>query len=116
MPLRRWLARSRAQPGAPGLTSLTVTHDGWRSVMEDLHAARGRLLSLWGSREGGVDYVRGAALAESQGLIVSLPVRGKGEDTSYPGLDDLFPAAARMQRAIFDLSGLGAHDADGRPG
>jgi len=114
MPLRRWLARSREQPGAPGLTALMVTPDEWRSVMEDLRAAGGRLLALWASRDGGVDYVRAAALAESQGFIMSLPLHRQGEGTAYPGLDDLFPAAARMQRAIHDLSGLCATDPDSR--
>jgi Ni,Fe-hydrogenase III large subunit/Ni,Fe-hydrogenase III component G len=115
MPLGRWLGRTRPQSGAPGLTSLTATRDEWRSVMEDLRTAGGRLVALWASREGSVDYIRAAALAEPQGFIVSLPVRGERDDTSYPGLDDLFPAATRMQRAILDLSGLRATDADRRP-
>ena len=114
MPLRRWFAHAREHPGGSGFSSLMVTHDDWRSVMEDLRAAGGRLIALWASREAGVDHVRGVALAESRGLIASLPVQGDGEP-SYPRLDDLFPAAARMQRAILDLSGLRASDADGRP-
>ena len=113
MPLRRWFARTRGQPGAPGLQSLTVTRDEWRSVMEDLRAAGGRLVALWASRESGVDVVRAAAIAEPRGLIVSLSLTG--EDTSFPGLDDLFPAAARMQRAVTDLSGVRATDGDSRP-
>jgi Ni,Fe-hydrogenase III large subunit/Ni,Fe-hydrogenase III component G len=113
MPLRRWFARSQRQPGAPGLKSLTVTPDEWRSVIEDLRAAGGRLVALWASREGNQDRVRAASLADSRGLIVSLPLQG--EDASYPGLDDLFPAAARMQRALQDLSGVRASDSDGRP-
>jgi Ni,Fe-hydrogenase III large subunit/Ni,Fe-hydrogenase III component G len=113
MPLSRWFARSRWQSGPAELRSLTVTRDEWRAVMEDLRAAGGRLVALWGSREGSLDVVRAAALAESGGLIVTLPLAG--EDTSFPGLDDLFPAAARMQRAVRDLSGVRASDADSRP-
>ena len=113
MPLNPWFARSQWQPGAPGLESLTVSPDEWRSFMEDLRAAGGRLVALWASRERGLDIVRAAALTESRGLIVSLPVRS--EDTSYPGLEDLFPATARMQRALRDLSGVRASDADDRP-
>jgi Ni,Fe-hydrogenase III large subunit len=33
----------------------------------------------------------------------------------YPGLEALFPCASRMQRAIFDLSGVRASDPDRRP-
>jgi Ni,Fe-hydrogenase III large subunit len=36
-------------------------------------------------------------------------------DTPYPGLEDLFPAAARMQRAMADLSGIRSTDPDTRP-
>ena len=113
MPISAWYARSERQPGAAGLESLNVTRDEWRAVMEDLRAAGGRLVALWASREGGRDIVRAAALADSRGLIVSLPL--PTEDASYPGLDDLFPAAARMQRALRDLSGVRASDTDERP-
>ena len=113
MPLSAWFARSQPQLGAPGLASLTVTRDEWRSVIEDLRAAGGRLVALWASREGSRDVVRAASLADSRGLIVSLPLQA--EEASYPGLDDLFPAASRMQRAVEDLSGGRAGDADGRP-
>ena len=113
MPLSAWFACSQPQPGAPGLASLSVSRDGWRSVFEDLSAAGGRLVALWASRQDGHDIVRAAALADSRGLIVSLPLQGA--EASYPGLDDLFPAAARMQRAMRDLSGVRAGSADERP-
>ena len=51
MPLRAWFARSEAQPGAPGLRALTVSHEEWRQVAQDLAAAGGRLLALWASRD-----------------------------------------------------------------
>jgi hypothetical protein len=35
--------------------------------------------------------------------------------TQYPGIEALFPAAARMQRAIHDLNGLRSSDPDTRP-
>ena len=113
MPLSAWSARSQWQPGAPGLRSLTVTAGEWRAVMEDVRAAGGRLVALWASREDRLDTVRAAALAGTQGLIVSLPLEGLGE--SYAGLEDLFPAATRMQRAVRDLSGVSCTDPDARP-
>jgi Ni,Fe-hydrogenase III large subunit len=36
-------------------------------------------------------------------------------ETSYPGLAELFPCAARMQRAAADLNGVRGRDADTRP-
>src|SRR6185312_14799654 len=75
--------------------------------------AGGRLVALWASREDRLDTVRAAALAGTQGLIVSLPLEGLGE--SYAGLEDLFPAATRMQRAVRDLSGVSCTDPDARP-
>jgi len=113
VPLSAWSARSQWQPGAPGLRSLTVTAGEWRAVMEDVRAAGGRLVALWASREDRLDTVRAAALAGTQGLIVSLPLEGLGE--SYAGLEDLFPAATRMQRAVRDLSGVSCTDPDARP-
>lgn len=113
MPLTAWFARSERQTGAPGLRALTVTREEWRALMEDLRAAAGRLVALWASRDERLDTVRAAALADSWGLIVSLPL--ESPDTPYPGLENLFPAATRMQRAVKDLSGVRSTDPDTRP-
>ena len=113
MPLSTWLSRAEPQPGAPRLRSLRVTREEWRAVMEDLRAASGRLVALWASRNDGLDTVWAATLGDSAGLILSLPLTGG--DRAYPGLEDLFPAANRMQRAIRDLSGLQSTDLDDRP-
>jgi Ni,Fe-hydrogenase III large subunit len=113
VPLSAWSARSQWQPGAPGLRSLIVTAGEWHGLMEDVRAAGGRLIALWATREDRLDTVRAAVLAGSQGLIVSLPLEGLGE--AYIGLEDLFPAATRMQRAVRDLSGVPSTDPDSRP-
>src|SRR6185312_7537522 len=81
--------------------------------LADWYRAAARLVALWASREDRLDTVRAAALAGTQGLIVSLPLEGLGE--SYAGLEDLFPAATRMQRAVRDLSGVSCTDPDARP-
>jgi Ni,Fe-hydrogenase III large subunit len=57
--------------------------------------------------------IRAAFLAERRGLVLSLPIADP--DTPYPGLDDLFPVAARLQRTTADLSGLHSTAADTRP-
>jgi Ni,Fe-hydrogenase III large subunit/Ni,Fe-hydrogenase III component G len=114
MALLAWFARSEPQPGAPGLRALTVTNEQWRQATQDLADAGARLVSVWASRDGRTTpQIRAVFLVERQGLVLSLPI--EDPDAHYPGIAHLFPAAARMQRAIADLSGLRSNDADTRP-
>ncbi|MBS0365737.1 MAG: NADH-quinone oxidoreductase subunit C [Proteobacteria bacterium] len=113
MPLAAWFARSQPQAGAPGLRALGVGAEEWRSVMRDVQRASGRLLALWASRDAQSDTVHALVLAGSQGLHITLALREP--QASYPGIEDLFPAAARLQRALRDLSGVDAVDPDRRP-
>ena len=114
MTLRAWLARSEAQPGAPGLRALTVSREQWREAAQDLAAAGGSLLTLWASRgEGAATRIYAAFLAEGGGLVLNLLLADP--DAPYPGLEELFPSAARMQRAMADLSGLRSSQPDTRP-
>jgi Ni,Fe-hydrogenase III large subunit/Ni,Fe-hydrogenase III component G len=107
-------ARSEAQPGAPGLRALTVSQDEWRRGAQDLAAAGGRLVSLWASRSDSDDTtIRAAFLAGHAGLVLTLPLADP--DAPYPGIEELFPPAARMQRAVADLSGMRSTDPDKRP-
>jgi Ni,Fe-hydrogenase III component G len=86
-----------------------VDADGWRRAFENAADAGGRLGALWGSderdREGG--FAVHALLAIHERLIWLKLNLG---DASYPDVSGLFPAAARMQRAVADLLGLGAGD------
>jgi Ni,Fe-hydrogenase III large subunit/Ni,Fe-hydrogenase III component G len=114
MPLRAWLARSETQPGAPGLRSLVVAREEWRSIAQDLAAAGARLVAMWASADArGAPTVRTAFLHERGGMLVSLGLIDAR--AAYPGIEDLFPAASRMQRAIADLTGLRTTDSDTRP-
>ena len=114
MPLQKWLDQSNQQPGAPGLRTHAVSLDQWRPVAQDVAAAGGRLLALWASAdESGTPTIRAAFLAESNGLVLSAPILHPR--TPYPGIGDVFPTAARMQRAIADLTGLRSDDSDTRP-
>ena len=61
-----------------------------------------------------------AAFLIDQGLLIlELPVRQSGapaaELADYPGMETLFPCASRMQRAMFDISGVRSSDPDRRP-
>jgi len=113
VPLRAWSALSKPQPGAPGLGALTVSEDQWQRVAQDLAAAGGRLVALWASGDPGTALsIQAAFVAGSEGLVLTLPI--EDPDAPYPGIEGLFPAAARMQRAIADLSGVRSSDSDPR--
>jgi len=115
VPLRVWSALSEPQPGAPGLRALTVSEDQWQRVAQDMAAAGGRLVTLWasGEDERTVTTIHAAFVADPGGLVLTLPIADR--DSPYPGIEDLFPAATRMQRAITDLSGVRSTDPDTRP-
>jgi Ni,Fe-hydrogenase III large subunit len=87
------------------LRALAVSHVEWRKVAEDVAAVGGRLVTLWASADAELSpLVHAGFLVEDGGLLLSLPLADAAE--RYPGIEDLFPAAARMQRAVADLSGL----------
>lgn len=89
----------------------------WREAAGAIAQAGGRLVSLWAvERRGtGAGLAACAAYATFDGLVwleldVAPAARG------CPDLSDIFPSAARMQRAMADLSGLQAEGArDQRP-
>src|SRR5216684_796527 len=123
MALQRWFDQAARQSesngggmivGAPKALGLTVSRDEWRQAAEDMATHGGRLLSLWASRDGiEDDAVQAAFIANSGVLVLSLPVTAS--DARYPGIEQWFPSASRMQRAVTDLSGLRSTDADTRP-
>src|SRR5271166_193648 len=111
---RAWLNLVDTQSVSPGLRTLTVSDEEWREVAQELAAAGGRLVALWASEDSrSLPIVRAVFLAEKSGLVLNLSV--SDPQAPYPGLEDLFPAAARMQRALADLSGLRSTDSDTRP-
>jgi Ni,Fe-hydrogenase III large subunit/Ni,Fe-hydrogenase III component G len=114
MPLRRWLEQARPLPGAPAQTLLRVRREDWLAVAQAVAAAGGRLLALWATpvADGGEAIVRAAFIADASAGVVEL---GVPPEATYPGLQELFPSAARMQRAAFDLTGVRSTDADERP-
>ena len=132
MPLTRWWDRSRELPGAARTRGLGVTAEEWSRCAADVAASGGRLLAIWASARGegtaGMQFDRSihdaadvyAAFLTDRGvLLLELPVRGatsRGmERADYPGLESLFPSASRMQRALFDVTGVRSSDPDRRP-
>jgi len=73
----------------------------------------GRLLSLWGSDEGAGVIALHVVLVNQDGLLcLHLPQAFP----AYPDISGIFPAACRMQRALYDLMGpCAAGAADQRP-
>src|SRR3954468_23029851 len=105
MSLQSWFNRSDLQHGAPGLRALTVPREQWLPAVFDLSTAGARLLALWadGAKQA-TPLIHAVFLAPgSGGLVLTLAMVDANEP--YPGIAELFPAAARMQRAIADLSG-----------
>ena len=92
----------------------------WTEAGRLVREGGGRLVALWGAdhrdlAEDEDEYSVYAAYAVQDGLaIVELLVQDSAP--SYPDLSGLFPVAGRMQRALFDLLGIGAAGAaDTRP-
>jgi Ni,Fe-hydrogenase III large subunit/Ni,Fe-hydrogenase III component G len=76
----------------------------------------GRLVALWGAdeRDRGQGFRLHVALALREGLAwldLALPAR----EPQFPDLSPIFPAAARLHRAVGDLLGLRAAEGDARP-
>lgn len=91
-----------------------VTLADWQVAALAVREAGGRLLALWGTAPAAGAAVC-AAYVTAEGVVwLELPL--PGGQTSYPDLVPAFPVAARMQRAVADLTGLRAAGAtDQRP-
>lgn len=107
-------------PGAAPAFRVTVNAVQWLAASAAVRADGGYLVALWGSDErdrsnsnGG--FVVYAALAATSGLVcLMLPVDEK--TPVYPDLSEIFPAANRMQRGLYDMLGIAAEQAyDKRP-
>jgi len=103
----------RPLAGATRAGVAQVSAGQWSAVAQAFARAGDRLVALWGAdrRDRNGAFVVHAAYAASDGLAcVSLPVAG--EPYEYPDLSKYYPAANRMQRAVFDLLGVRARGAD----
>jgi Ni,Fe-hydrogenase III large subunit/Ni,Fe-hydrogenase III component G len=115
MPLRTWWGGSSALASPVPSRLLRVTAEDWLRAATDAAAAGGQLLALWAaadSTDSSVVILRAALQWDLGVLVLELAVR---DGAPYPGLQDVFPAASRMQRAAFDLVGVRSNDIDRRP-
>jgi Ni,Fe-hydrogenase III large subunit/Ni,Fe-hydrogenase III component G len=89
----------------------------WSAALEVVRDQGGYLVALWGSDERGrgAGFAVHAALASDTGLLC-LSLALPPDAPSYPDASGIFPAASRMQRALYDLLGIrAAGAADARP-
>jgi Ni,Fe-hydrogenase III large subunit/Ni,Fe-hydrogenase III component G len=83
-----------------------------REICLSIQARGGRLLALWGDHA--TDKRKPFALqlafvlGPQPGLLWLTVVLAEPE---YPSLHDIFPCASRMQRAVYDMVGIGAKNA-----
>ena len=91
-------AHGHTLPGAPGWRTQNVSPEEWVHAAQELAGSGARLAALWASSgERGAPIVRAAFFTGTGPLLLNLPL--DETDALYPGLEELFPCAARMQRA-----------------
>jgi Ni,Fe-hydrogenase III large subunit/Ni,Fe-hydrogenase III component G len=104
-----------AQVGTePEVSTITVEPHDWRDFAQDVAAAGGRLLALWGTPRHPAGHSLHAVAVAASRVVFATATLSEGT-THYAGIEDVFPTARRLQRAIFDLSGLRSSDPDTRP-
>ena len=112
------LTRLSAFTGRASAFLARVDAATWVRIASTVREQGGRLISLWGTEVATGAFVASAAYAMEDGLLwVRLPVtEGLEGEIGYPDVSGIFPCAARMQRAVYDLLGLRAIGAgDTRP-
>jgi len=101
-------------PGAVPAWHAACDAGSWLGASSAVAQRGGRLAALWASdeREARGGHSVHAAFATYEGLLwLELPV--PDARPAYPDLSSLFACAGRMQRAVFDLTGLEARDVEG---
>ena len=97
-------------PGAMPVRGTDVNAIEWLTACRQMRDDGARLVALWGSERQATLAVH-AALAARDGLVIlRLPL--SKEQPDFPGIEEMFPAANRMQRAAFDLLGIQAQGSD----
>ena len=88
----------------------------WRRSAAKLRAGGALLLTVWGADDRDSDgrYRVFAAFLERDGIAVLEHAMDAGANPTYPSLAEFFPAAERMERAVFDLLGIRSTHQDHR--
>jgi Ni,Fe-hydrogenase III large subunit len=116
MPLEALWARGEPVNAAFAARRCAVGQAEWLLSARAAASAGGRLLALWISpdpADAARCHVRAALITHGRVLLLELALAADGPP--YRGLQEIFPVAARMQRAAADLTGVRASDPDLRP-
>ena len=103
-------------PGNVRALCATVNADQWLATAAKLRDAHARLLTLWGTDDRDRDgcFHVYAAWLQPEGILVLDHAVEDAANPQYASLAGLFPAASRMQRAVYDLLGLATTEPDTR--
>ncbi len=95
---------------------IAANAEEWVASATALHGAGARLLTLWGTDDRDRDrcFRIYAAWLHAAGLVVLEHAIEDRTHPTYPSLAELFPAAGRMERAVYDLLGIASTAPDRR--
>jgi Ni,Fe-hydrogenase III large subunit/Ni,Fe-hydrogenase III component G len=97
-------------------TSIIADAQQWLQLARELRESGACFVTLWGTddRDRKLGFcIRAAYLLPGSVLVVQHRVRDISSP-SYPGIEESFPAALRMQRSVYDLLGIAANSSDTR--
>ena len=103
-------------PGPLPAIHAWVDGESWRALAAGWRAKDGQLAALWGSdeRPAGLGFVV-HAIVICDGAWRWMSLAAGHDDPRFPALSEPFPAAARQERALFDLLGISCDAGDTRP-
>src|SRR5579859_428433 len=107
--------KTESLPGAMPVRRVAVSAAELHAACEAVRGMDGLLHALWGAdeRDRGGGYQLRVALQDEEGLLI-LEHAMEAASPGYPNLAEIFPAADRMQRAVFDMLGITAYGGDTR--
>jgi Ni,Fe-hydrogenase III large subunit/Ni,Fe-hydrogenase III component G len=111
MPIKHPNLRLQRMHGAIPAWHGNINSSDLHPICQSVRDGGGRLVALWGSdeRKQGNGFALHVALLNETGLVY-LSMELPAEQPSYLDLSQIFPAASRMQRALYDLLGIYAHE------
>lgn len=98
------------------VSGLSVDSRQWYQIAEILRESGAQFLTLWGADDRDRDgcFRVYAAYLQAEHMIIAEYAMEQAGPLKYPSIASLFPAASRMQRAVYDLFGLTTENKDTR--
>ncbi len=103
-------------PGNIPTSLLRVDRRQWLQTSDVLRESGALFLTLWGADDRDRDgcFRIYAAYLQANHLLILEHAMREAAEIEYPGIAHLFPAAQRMQRAVYDLLGISTDERDTR--